>query len=298
MLRSRYIRSMMQSSKLFFGFVISLVVLFSAAFPARARAQKNLETSVCTFNVRYDNPNDTLKWFERRDEIANAVRYFDVVTLQEVLPNQMDDLTERLNQHDSFGRGRNADGSGEAAPIFWNRNRFDFLRGEVKWLSTDPQQEGSIGWDADLPRVVTIVVLFDRENQKTVRVLNGHWSHVGEWSRKGAAALTAGWSGLASDDLTLVCGDFNAEPDASEILDLMAMGNLSDTYATARYRCRKEFGTFSTFFTEAIAGAKRIDYIFYRGDVEVDWACADEHIKFGLYISDHLPYQAVFKPAK
>lgn len=269
--------------------------MLSAFNPMNGHAQQSSETSVCTFNVRYDNPSDTLKWHERRDEVANAVRYFDIVALQEVLPNQYEDLQKRLGQHDSFGRGRDADGNGEATPIFWNRERYDFLRGEVKWLSTDPSEKGSIGWDADLPRLVTIVVLFDRKNQKTVRVLNGHWSHVGEWSRKGSAALMAGWSGLGTDDLTLVCGDFNADPDAPEIKDLMAMGDLQDTYASAKYRCRKEFGTYSSFLTEAIAGAKRIDYILYRGDVEVDWACADEHIKFGLYISDHLPYQAVFK---
>ena len=294
----RYIRSMMQSRKLFFKLWLPVLVLGCCYVPQGVFGQQSEETSVCTFNVRYDNPDDTLKWFERRDEVANAVRYFDIVALQEVLPNQFDDLKQRLGQHDSFGRGRNADGSGEASPIFWNRKRYDFLKGEVKWLSTEPMQEGSIGWDADLPRLVTIVVLFDRENQKTVRVLNAHWSHVGEWSRKGAAAMMAGWSGQGNDDLTLVCGDFNAEPEMPEIMDLLAMGNLQDTYASARYRCRKEFGTYSTFFTEAIAGAKRIDYIFYRGDVTVDWACADEHIKFGLYISYHLPYQAVFKPRK
>ena len=293
---SRYIRSMMKRSNLIFGSGIFLAVLFGFAHPSEGFSQKPSETSVCTFNVRYDNPTDTLIWDERRDEVANAVRYFDVVAFQEVLPNQFEDLSQRLAKHDSYGRGRDADGMGEACPVFWNRDRFDFLNGEVKWLSTEPDQPGSIGWDADLPRLVTIVVLFDRKNQQTVRVLNAHWSHVGEWSRKGAAAMMAGWSGQGTDDLTLVCGDFNAEPASPEIMDLEEMGGLTDTYDGARYRCRKEFGTFSTFFTEAIAGAKRIDYIFYRGQFDVEWACADEHIKYGVYISDHLPYQAVFKP--
>tara|TARA_B100000767_G_scaffold78075_1_gene74744 strand:- start:5459 stop:6328 length:870 start_codon:yes stop_codon:yes gene_type:complete len=280
---------------------ISMSVFFIAVIggfftPSMGFSQTSAETTVCTFNVRYDNPTDTLKWFERKDEVANAVRYFDIVALQEVLPNQFSDLSDKLTEHDSFGRGRNADGTGEACPVYWNRARYDLVKGEVKWLSTDPNQAGSTGWDADLPRLVTIVVLFDRINQETVRVLNGHWSHVGEWARRSSAAMMAGWSGHSEDGLTLVCGDFNAEPESFEISDLMTIGNLNDTYESARYRCRKEFGTFSSFFTDAIAGAKRIDYIFFRGDFEVEWACSDEHIKFGLYISDHLPYQAVFKP--
>lgn len=255
---------------------------------------KASELSVATFNIRYDNPQDTLPWVNRHDEVAAAVMFFDVIAFQEALPHQWEDLKSRLPRHDSFGRGRDANGGGEACPIFWNRDRFDLLESQVRWLSLEPELPGSIGWDAELPRVVTIVVLFDRVRNQTVRVLNGHWSHQGELARLGSAALTSGWSGW-NDDVTLVCGDFNAEPLSEEISDVLSQGELLDSYETAKYRCRKEFGTYSTFFTEQAAGAPRIDYILYRGDVQADWACADEHIKYGVYISDHYPYHVIFK---
>ena len=35
------------------------------------------------------------------------------------------------------------------------------------------------------------------------------------------------------------------------------------------------------------------DYIFYRGSATVDWA--DEVLKYGVYISDHMPYHDIFK---
>ena len=162
---------------------------------ADVHAQANAELSVCTFNVRYDNPNDTIKWHERRNEVASAIRYFDIAGVQEALPNQYDDLKSLMPKHEAFGAGRDADGNGEACPVFWNAERFDFLRGETRWLSLNPQQEGSVGWDADLPRIATLVVLFDRKRQQTVRVINTHWSHVGEKARLNAAALVAGWSG-------------------------------------------------------------------------------------------------------
>jgi endonuclease/exonuclease/phosphatase family metal-dependent hydrolase len=218
--------------------------------------------------------------------------------VQEALPNQYDDLKSLLPKHEAFGAGRDADRNGEACPVFWNAERFDFLRGETRWLSLNFQQEGSVGWDADLPRIATLVVLFDRKRQQTVRVINTHWSHVGEKARLNAAALVAGWSGWdgdASDELVMVCGDLNAEPQTEPVQNLMASADLVDTYNAARYRCRKSFGTYTTFLPENLANATRIDYIFYRGNATVDWVCADEVLKYGVYISDHMPYHAIFK---
>ena len=94
---------------------------------ADVHAQANAELSVCTFNVRYDNPNDTIKWHERRNEVASAIRYFDIAGVQEALPNQYDDLKSLMPKHEAFGAGRDADGNGEACPVFWNAERFDFL---------------------------------------------------------------------------------------------------------------------------------------------------------------------------
>lgn len=278
---------------------IGLVLLFILGIAvAKAHAQVNVEFSVCTFNVRYDNPNDTIQWHERKNEVALAMRYFDIVGVQEVLPNQYDDLNALMPEHEAFGIGRNSDGKGEACPVYWNAERFDFLQGETRWLSLNPKQHGSIGWDADMPRIATLVVLFDRKRQQTIRVINTHWSHVGEKARLNAAALVAGWSGWegpTSDELVVVCGDLNAEPQTQAVKSLMTLADLTDSYETARYRCRQAFGTYTTFLPENLANATRIDYILYRGPVSVDWVCADEVLKYGVYISDHMPYHAIFK---
>ena len=113
-----------------------------------------------------------------------------------------------------------------------------------------------------------------------------------------AAALVAGWTGWGasgSDELVVVCGDLNAEPVSEPVQSLMASADLIDTYDTARYRCRKSFGTYTTFLPENLANATRIDYILYRGAASVDWVCADEVLKYGVYISDHMPYHAILK---
>ena len=280
--------------KLVTGGVLVVFLLSTAG----VQGQKSKELSVCTFNIRYDNPSDTITWAERQNEVAQAVKYFDIVGIQEALPNQFDDLARLMPKHDSFGVGRDADGGGEACPIFWNRDRFDFLTGETRWLSLSPNDAGSVGWDADLPRIATLVVLFDRERQHTVRIVNSHWSHVGEEARMNSAALVAGWSGWDGEnegDLVVVCGDFNAEPESASLQSLKEAADLTDTYDAAKYRCRKTFATYSTFLPENLANATRIDYILFRGPASVEWVCADEIIKYGVYISDHMPYHAILK---
>jgi endonuclease/exonuclease/phosphatase family metal-dependent hydrolase len=272
-------------------FVLSIlpVALMMAWQPLSAQSK----LSVGTYNIRYDNPTDTLKWHERTREVADAVRYYDIVGLQEVLPNQWDDLRPLFPFHESYGRGRDADGGGEACPIFYDRNRFDFLHGEVRWLA--PSQwdvPGAIGWDASLPRIATIVLLNDRDSGKRVRVINVHLSHVGEMARAGSSALLSGWAGEASpDEVTIVLGDFNELVDSASIQSLLTTSGLEDVYTAAAIRCRQHYGTYTTFLPERAANAERIDHIFVRG-AQVDWTCAEEIIKYGVFVSDHMPVHA------
>ncbi len=253
------------------------------------------ELTVLTFNVRYDNPSDTLPWADRAREVADAIRYYDIAGLQEVLPNQYADLSSELHHMAFAGEGRDAGGGGEACPIFWRKDRFDLLHAETRWLSLDPATPGSVGWDADLPRVATVVLLHDRITGKRVRVLNTHWSHTGPQARLAAAALCAGWLGApAPDEVHLLLGDFNEEPEGPVHTYLSELGTVRDAYANHRTRCRREFGTYTTFHTDRTVGAPRIDYIWVDG-ADVQWHCVDEVIKWGVFISDHAPVHAILQ---
>jgi len=252
------------------------------------------ELGVATFNVRYDNPSDTLKWADRHREVAAAVAGFDLIGFQEVLPHQMQDLRDDLPHLASFGTGRDAGGGGEACPVFWNPERLDFLSGEVRWLSPDFLVPGSIGWSATLPRIATICTFHDRASGQMLRVVNTHWCHESSEARAGSAALVAGWLGWAPDVVSLVLGDLNATAESDEVRMLRELASLEDAYAVAEYRCRPSYGTFSTFLPAHLAAAPRIDHIFVRG-APVKWTCADEHIKWGVYISDHLPVHAILE---
>ena len=253
------------------------------------------EMAVVTFNIRYDNPNDPLTWAQRKNKVAATVGYFDILGFQEALVNQVDDLVKALPNHSHYGVGRD-DGrsAGEHCPIFWNRERFDLLHAETKWLSATPDVPGSVGWDAALPRIATIVLLNDRKTGKIIRVVNTHFSHIGEEARALAARMLSLQFAMSGADIDVLLGDLNAEPD-SPSLNILEGGGLSDAYDVADKRCRKNIGTFTGFPTGGLRGAPRIDHILVRG-ASVLWFCAEEQIIDGYYISDHLPVYIALVP--
>ena len=159
----RYLRAMMRSaiSKVF-GRALMLGV-FSACMGLYAsnvvHAQlRQGEWVLSTFNIRYDNPNDPLTWVERRDEVAKIVGFYDIVGIQEALPHQVQDLAQRLPWMSHVGLGRDADGGGEACPIFFNSANWELLHSEILWLARDWRTPGAVHPAADLPRTVTCLL--------------------------------------------------------------------------------------------------------------------------------------------
>ena len=65
------------------------------ALAACSQKPETIEVKWATFNVRYDNPEDSLNnWKYRKDTVANFIKAhnLDVVGMQEVLHNQLEDL--------------------------------------------------------------------------------------------------------------------------------------------------------------------------------------------------------------
>lgn len=253
------------------------------------------ELAAVTFNIRYDNPADPLTWDQRKDKVVKAVTYFDILGFQEALSHQVSDLEEGLPEHDHYGVGRDdGEKAGEFCPVFWRRSRFDLLHAETLWLSPAPKEVGSIGWDAQLPRVATLVMLHDRQTDQVFRVVNAHFSHVGTQARMASAQLISSRLSGSRADVNLVLGDLNAEVGSPE-LDILTSGRLKDAYEASKRRCRDGIGTFTGFATGGLRGAPRIDHILVDGG-EVLWYCTEEQIIDGFYISDHLPVYIALMP--
>lgn len=271
--------------------VACVVFLLLAEVPGAVAQVRDGEWSLCTFNIRYDNPTDPLKWEERKDEVAQIIGFYDIVGLQEVLPHQWTDLEERLPWMSCVGRGREADGSGEACPIFFHHAKWELLHHETIWLAPEWKTPGATGWTADLPRTATIAWFHHLESGRRVKVYNTHWSHVSPEAREASGRLIATIDALHGVEATVVLGDFNEE-DGGKGRAALSSAGFQNTYDSIGARCRKSFPTYTTFQPTGASGGPRIDAIYVKG-LDTKWTCVDEIIKKEHFISDHLPLHAV-----
>ena len=273
---------------------------------------------VMTFNIRYDNPNDGLDiWANRQDKVASMVRLYraDIIGMQEAQRNQIDDLAKRLPNYEWFGVGRN-DGKdgGEFTPIFYRPDRLELVEQKTFWLSPTPDQTGSRGWDAALPRIATWAMFRDRaesnSEQTEFYVFNTHFDHMGVVARlESAKLLRAKIAEIAGDRPAMLIGDFNCLPSSPPYLWLIGKeppppatdgvkaepppaadppkDALADAMLHTRHPHHGPTTTWNGFKT--LAPGRKIDHIFFRGPLAIEQhAILDDHWD-GRFPSDHLP---------
>lgn len=164
--------------------IILLVLPFFAASCGLVKQQASAPepVNVMSFNIRYDNPEDSLdNWRYRKDRVANAIHFYDVDILgtQEVLHNQLEDLKLRLPEYGVVGVGRE-DGKekGEYSALWYKKDRFNVLDSGYFWLSETPEVAGSKGWDGACERIASWVKLQDKVSDKEYFALNTHLDHA------------------------------------------------------------------------------------------------------------------------
>lgn len=276
-------------NKLFIGFIAVFLSLSLAA-------QNKSDLNVMTFNIRYDNPGDgTNQWKYRRDYAADLVKFYapDIFGSQEVLHNQLTDLTSRLPQYDYIGVGRE-DGKtkGEYAPVFYRKDRLELLDSGNFWLAEDMNAIGKKGWDAACERVATWGLFRDKRSGKEFLFLNTHLDHIGEVARReGALLVLEQVEKLAPSHPTIVTGDFNAAAYDEPIRILVNpedSRHLTDSRNMAALRYGPE-GSWHDFGRVPLEKMDVIDYIFIKGNIEVQRHGILSEQKGALYPSDHYP---------
>lgn len=279
-------------NKLFIG----LVAIFLSV---SLTAQNESNLNVMTFNIRYDNPGDgTNQWKYRRDYAADLVKFYapDIFGAQEVLHNQLTDLTERLPQYGYIGVGRE-DGKtqGEYAPVFYRKDRLTLLDSGNFWLAEDLNAIGKKGWDAACERVATWGLFKDKQTGKEFLFLNTHLDHMGEVARREGALLVLNQvAKLAASYPAIVTGDFNAAAYDEPIRILVNPEDnrhLTDSRNVAVLRYGPE-GSWHDFGRVPLEKMDVIDYIFVKGNIEVQRHGILSEQKGALYPSDHYPVLA------
>ena len=262
----------------------------------QASTQADEPVNVMTFNVRYDNPDDSLNsWAYRKDRVANAIRFYDadIVGTQEVLHNQMEDLRQRLPGYESIGVGRE-DGkeAGEYSALWYRADRFTAKESGWFWLSETPEVAGSKGWDGACERIATWAKLQDKLTGKELFVMNTHLDHVGVAARhEGVKLVLDKIQELGGDLPVILTGDFNAEPESDvikQVTDTADPEHLTDARTVADLVYGPNW-TFHDFSSIPYEHRERIDYIFVKNGLEV--------LKYGIlaetegnaHLSDHAP---------
>jgi endonuclease/exonuclease/phosphatase family metal-dependent hydrolase len=240
---------------------------------------------VASFNIRTSRGRDgTNRWRRRRDACIETIRCLsaDVVGLQEVRPNQLAHLRRAFPGAAIVGEGRDANGRGEHASILVAGAGWTVESTETRWLSATPTVAGSVGWDADLPRVVTLARL--RRGSTTLGVANTHFDHRGRMAREHSAALVVDWLADEPERPWVVLGDLNAVPASAPVKTLLAAGFVDPLPADAG-------GTEHSF--SGATDRTRIDYVLTGRGVDVrDAWVSHERRPAERLPSDHWPVVA------
>lgn len=250
---------------------------------------------VMSYNIRYDNPKDSLNsWEHRKDFLISQLNFYapGIFGIQEGLIHQLKDIDQSLTDYSFFGIGRdNGDEKGEFTAIFYNKKTYTLLEENTFWLSTTPEKP-SRGWDAALPRICTYGLFKINGSKKQFYIFNTHFDHVGKTAKTNSSQLILNKiKEVNKKELpVVVMGDFNLESDAKGIQLLEEI--LDDSHILAGKNAYGPEGTFNGFnFTQPVT--RRIDYVFISGNtLKVLKSGILSDSKNCRYPSDHLPILA------
>lgn len=260
------------------------------------------ELNVMTFNIRYDNPADSLNsWQYRKDNLASQIKFHKthLLGVQEALHNQIVDLQDRLTGYKYVGVGR-TDGKqkGEYSAIFYDTSRVQLLQSETFWLAEQTNIIGQRGWDAALERIVTWAKFRDRKTKKTFFHFNTHFDHQGKIARRESAKLLLKKiKEIAGSANSIVTGDFNARPTDEPIQVVMNNADndrLTDSKEVSVQAHYGPTGTFNAFRNKEVNDSP-IDYIFIKNKMKVMQHATLSQTWGGRFSSDHFPVLAVLR---
>jgi len=265
-------------------FIAALAFLFTISVYTQ-------ELEVMTYNIKYDNVNDTVNnWNDRKEAMVGLLKKYhpDFIGMQEVLHRQLQFLNESLIDYDYVGVARD-DGKekGEYSPILYNTKNYKLLTSNTFWLSKTPDKI-SVGWDAAMERICTYGLFENLKTKQRVFLFNSHFDHIGTKARKKSASLILKKiKQLNNEELPVILmGDFNLMPDEKPII--LIKKKMDDGQSISKTPMKGPKGTFNGFDINDPM-EKRIDYIFTTGFKVENYLHIDERLKTGKHISDHIP---------
>jgi endonuclease/exonuclease/phosphatase family metal-dependent hydrolase len=253
---------------------------------------------VMSYNIRRRMPQmfarGADRWVHRRPLLKRFLQAEQPTLLgaQEALPQQANFVRHALGEHyRSIGYGRDANRTGEAAPIFYDSRRLQLLEWSQTALSDTPEVPGSTSWGNRTPRLVVVATFQDLATGIRFRAVNTHLDNFSRTARlRGAEVLRR----IVTDSAlpTIVTGDFNTDAGSGPHAALTAQGLLLDTWEVAHARLSEAWGSFLNYRPPKLE-RKRIDWILVTPGVRVTSAAINVTRYEGGWPSDHAAVQAV-----
>ena len=196
-------------------FVAILACLFSHITSCVAAANKAIDVTAMSFNLRVPVDPAPLDWSSRRHLVVQQIRSQspDFFGVQEAVPEVVRDLAADFQNYAFIGRGREKGGSGEGTQIFYKSERWHLDpddRGTLQ-LSPTPDVAGSNGWEMSYPRIFTWAHLIEKKSRKGIYVFNTHFPLEPKERLLSSALLARAIAGRKhAADPVILSGDFNA----------------------------------------------------------------------------------------
>lgn len=259
---------------------------------------------VMTYNIRrrmrQNAPGSPDLWSRRQPLIRRLLSRErpTVLGTQEALPEQALFISAVLGPHyRRIGYGRNADGTGEGCPIFYDSRRLHLESWRQLALSETPDVAGSRSWGNMIPRVAVVARFIDVKTGEPLRVINTHFDHISRRARLHSAQQLAALA-TSSDEPVIVMGDTNTDIGTTPFEAIAGdAGPLVDAWTAADMRLTPPWGTFSNYRAPK-TGTKRIDWILVSPGIHVREAAINASRFDGAAASDHEPVQVLVRPGK
>ena len=172
--------------------------------------------------------------------------------------------------------------------IFFSKKRYEFVSSGCYWLSETPLAAGSCSWNTMRARHCNWVRLRDRKSGAEFRVLDIHLDHKSDDARREQMKMIVGECAQYADGFPqIICGDFNSGIENAPVACLRDAG-WQEAYEAVHGPGEAGF-TYHGFKGPDYRkkNARRIDFIFVRGNLQPVAAEILRDKVDGLYPSDH-----------
>jgi len=282
--------------------MIQILILLQVLLFLPFNSIQNESIKTMTFNIRYGTANDgDNSWKFRKQIVFDQIseENCDFVGLQEAMVFQIDEIIENCPRYKYIGITREVNPTkGEASPILYDTLKWLLLNGKTQWLSENIDEPGSKSWNTSLPRIFTWAEFQNKSSGEKIVIYNTHYDHRSAEARENSSKTIVQFMHdhhLLSK--TVLMGDLNALESQEPIIYLSQnkVHPIKDAYRAIYPDHSSKDATFYGWKVPVPGEGRRIDYIFYSGDIHPVSARVSHFNINQKYPSDHLPVIVEFK---